>query len=154
MTGPVPQDGQCLNTAAGNVSVAGNPLPYAPEVTANIGFDWEMAQVANGVVMLAADAAFSDQYHFDTFGDYSYSKGNVDANTIAKTDFKKGNPSYWVANARLTYMAEGYSVSAWVKNLTDKFYYGNGINVEGSYDSAFLVRTQPRTFGVEATFEF
>ena len=154
LTGPVPQDGQCLNTAAGNVSVAGNPLPYAPEVTANIGFDWEMAQVANGVVMLAADAAFSDQYHFDTFGDYSYSKGDVDASTIAKTDFKKGNPSYWVANARLTYMAEGYSVSAWVKNLTDKFYYGNGINVEGSYDSAFLVRTQPRTFGVEATFEF
>ena len=43
-----------------------------PEVTANIGFEWEMAQVANGVVMLAADAAFSDQYHFDTFGDYSY----------------------------------------------------------------------------------
>ena len=154
LTGPVPQSGQCLNTAAGNVSVAGNPLPYAPDVTANIGFAWEVAKMGGGILMLAADAAFSDQYYFDTFGDYSYTADGVDASTIALTDIKEGNASYWVANARLTYLAEGYNVSAWVKNLTDEFYYGNGINVEGSYNSAFLVRTQPRTFGVEVTFDF
>jgi iron complex outermembrane receptor protein len=65
----------------------------------------------------------------------------------------RGNPSYWLADARLTYELEQYSVTAWAKNLTDEFYYTYGININSLFED-YLTRGMPRTYGVQLTYHF
>ena len=69
-------------------------------------------------------------------------------------DFTEGEGNYWVVNGRVTYSLERYSVSVWVKNLTDKTYYPFGIAIENLFGNGYRVRAEPRTFGVEATVKF
>ena len=57
-------------------------------------------------------------------------------------------------NARATWETDSLQIALWGKNLTDETYYPNGINVEGSYDSTYLVRAAPLTFGAEVRFDF
>ncbi|MDO9364051.1 MAG: TonB-dependent receptor, partial [Sphingopyxis sp.] len=77
--------------------------------------------------------------------------GNVRPAGVA---FTCGNPGYWLVNSRLTYQAnDNLSVSAWVKNLTNKYYYTYGLNID-VFGLDYLNRGTPRTYGVEATVKF
>jgi len=147
--GALPQDGNCIFTAAGVIDVGGNPFPYAPETSANLGVDWDVGSFAGGDFRLHADAAYSGRFYYDTFGDYS-----GDAAPLGVGPIRKGSDSYWVLNARATWETEDLQIAVWGKNLTDETYYPNGINVEGSYDSTYLVRAAPLTFGAEVRFNF
>lgn len=42
----------------------------------------------------------------------------------------------------------------WGKNLFDETYYPFGISIENLFGNGYRVRSQPRTYGVEATFRF
>lgn len=57
-------------------------------------------------------------------------------------------------NARATYTFDDRpSVSLWGKNLTNKFYYVYGLNLNAFYLDYFA-RGAPRTYGIEATMRF
>ena len=148
-SGAIPQDGNCIFTAAGVIDVGGNPFPYAPDESANLGVDWDVMSVRGGRLRLHADAAYSGQFHYDTFGDYS-----GDAAPLGVGPIREGSDSYWVLNARATWETDTWQLALWGKNLTDEVYYPNGINVEGSYDSTYLMRAAPLTFGAEVRFDF
>ncbi|MEY3017321.1 MAG: hypothetical protein RL336_456, partial [Pseudomonadota bacterium] len=62
--------------------------------------------------------------------------------------------SFWTSNARITWENDSLAVAVWGKNLTDEIYYPNGINVEGSYNSTYLVRAAPLTYGAEVRYNF
>lgn len=144
------QLGSCVVSSGGPVSVAGNPFPFAAKTSANLGFDWDALDVGDGLVTLHGDAAYTGRFYYDSFKDYS--RGPLTA--VASGVFGKGEGNYWVLNSRLTYGTDRYSISAWAKNLTNKTYYPFGISIENLFGNGYRVRSQPRMYGVEATFKF
>jgi hypothetical protein len=60
----------------------------------------------------------------------------------------------WTLNSHLTYGSDRFSVSAWVKNITDKTTYPFGIAIENLFGVGYRARALPRQFGIEGTVKF
>lgn len=144
------QDGSCVLSQGGAVSVEGNPFPYAAEFTFNFGFDWDVAELGEGTVLLHADAAYTDQFYYDAFEDYS--RGVLQ--NVTTGDFAEGEDGYWTFNARLSYDTENYTIALWAKNLTDEEYYPYGISTENLFANGYRVIGPPRTYGAELKYHF
>ncbi|WP_293781737.1 TonB-dependent receptor [Sphingosinicella sp.] len=138
-------------------NVNGNPFPNAPEITFSAGFDWDVAEIGNGTLTLRGDTSYMGKYYFDPFKDYGQSPCDTPAagsNILqAGPAIACGNPGYWLFNSRLTYDMENVSISVWGKNLTNKFYYTYGLNID-VFGLDYLNRGSPRTYGVEVTARF
>lgn len=138
-------------------NVNGNPFPNAPEETLSFGLDWDAYKSDDLRVNLRADAAYTGRYYFDPFGDYGLDPcdrpGAPGAVRPAGIAITCGNPGYWLANSRLTVEKGNYSASLWVKNLTNKYYYSYGLNID-IFGLDYLNRGTPRTYGVELTAKF
>ena len=144
------QDGSCVLSSGGNVSVGGNPFPYAAKSSFNLGFDWTAYEGDSGKLFIHGDASYTGRFYFDSFKDYS--RGPLP--TVASGKFGEGEGDYWLLNSRITYSMDQYSVSLWGKNLTNKVYYPFGISIENLFGNGYRVRAQPRTYGIEATMKF
>ncbi len=144
------QLGSCVVSGGGPVSVAGNPFPYAAKSTANFAFDWDAVDIGEGKVTWHGDAAYTGQFYYDSFKDYS--RGPLVNLSTGK--FSDGEGKDWTLNSRLSYSTERFSIAAWVKNITDKTTYPFGIAIENLFGNGYRGRAQPRTFGVEATVRF
>jgi len=144
------QRGSCVLSSGGEVDVGGNPFPYAPEFTLNAGFDWEIGQIANGMILLHVDAAYTDDFNYDPFGNYT--RGPLP--TVASGKFADGSKDYWVYNASLSWETENFTVSAWGKNLGDEEYYPFGISIENLFANGYRVIAPPRTYGLELRYHF
>ncbi len=138
-------------------NVNGNPFPNAPRETFSIGMDWDAYNAGDLRVNLRSDAAYTGRYFFDPFGDYGLDPcdrpGAPGAVRPAGVAITCGNPGYWLVNSRLTVEKGNYSASLWVKNLTNKFYYSYGLNID-IFGLDYLNRGTPRTYGVELTARF
>jgi iron complex outermembrane receptor protein len=156
ITGFIPQDGNCLNTAAGVVNVGGNPFPYAAKFSANLGFDWDLWQYNDNKLTLHGDANYTGRFYYDSLGAYNYTNPitGVSDRTIASGVFHEGGGDDWVLNSRLSYVTGRYTISAWIKNLTNTVYYPFGINLETIFGVDYRIRADPRTYGIEATARF
>lgn len=145
------QSGNCIASSGGApANVGGNPFPYASEFTFNASFDWDIAEVNNGVVTLHGDAAYTGQYYYDAFEDYSDSA----VSSVATGKYTDGEGEYWTYNARLSYLTADYGVAFWVKNLTDEEVYAFGISIENLFGNGYRMLAPPRTFGVEVQYFF
>ena len=78
----------------------------------------------------------------------------VNDRNVALGPIHNGEGEYWLMNARIAYATGDWTVAAWGKNLSDKLYYPNMINVEGSYGSDYRMRAAPRTYGLEISRRF
>ena len=138
-------------------NVNGNPFPNAPRTTFSAGFDWDVLDSGDNKLTLRGDAAYTGKYYFDPFGDYGQSpcdRAGVPGNIRpAGPAITCGNPGYWLVNSRLTFEHGNYAASLWVKNLTNKFYYSYGLNID-IFGLDYLNRGTPRTYGVEVTAKF
>lgn len=138
-------------------NVNGNPFPNAPKETFSFGLDWDAYKSDDWRVNLRADAAYTGRYFFDPFGDYGLDPcdraGAPGAVRPAGVAITCGNPGYWLANSRLTVEKGNYSASLWIKNLTNKYYYSYGLNID-IFGLDYLNRGTPRTYGVELTAKF
>jgi len=139
-------------------NINGNPFPNAPGVTLAAGFDFDLIKADKHQLRLRGDTQYMGRYYFDPFKDYGQSPCNVPAAgskvLSATPELACGNPGYWLFNSRLTYTYDDrLSVSVWGKNLTNKFYYVYGLNLNAFYQD-YLTRGAPRTFGVEGTVKF
>jgi iron complex outermembrane recepter protein len=144
------QQGSCVQSSGGNVSVGGNPFPYAAKTSFNLGFDWDAFQSETGKLSIHGDAAYTGRFYYDSFKDYS--RGGLPA--VASGKFGNGEGDYWVLNGRVTYARDNYAIAFWGKNLTNKVYYPFGISIENLFGNGYRVRAQPRTYGAEVTFKF
>ncbi|WP_324741719.1 TonB-dependent receptor [Tsuneonella sp. CC-YZS046] len=144
------QDGSCVQSSGGNVSVGGNPFPYAAKSSINLAFDWDALDIGEGTIRVHGDASYTGRFYYDAYKDYS--RGVLP--TVATGKFTQGEGDYWVLNGRVTYDAGRYSLSVWGKNLTNETYYPFGISIENLFGNGYRARAQPRTYGVEATFRF
>jgi len=144
------QKGSCVQSGAGSVSVGGNPFPYAPKSSINLGFDWDAADVGAGTIKVHGDTAYSGRFYYDSFKDYS--RGVL--KNLATGVYTNGEGDYWVFNSRISYVTDRYTLSVWGKNLSNRLYFPGGYPNEGITGAGYLVRALPRTFGVEATVRF
>ena len=151
LTGLFPaQAGSCVQSGAGSVSVGGNPFPYAPKSSANLGFDWDAADIGDGVLKVHGDAAYTGRFYYDSFKDYD--RGVL--RNLGTGPYTDGDGEYWVFNGRVSYVADRYTLSLWGKNLSNKLYFPAGYPNEGITGAGYLVRALPRTYGFEATLRF
>jgi iron complex outermembrane receptor protein len=153
--------GNAVNPAdptALTLNINGNPFPNAPGTTFTAGFDWDIIDAGRHKLHLRGDAQYMGRYWFDPFKDYGQSpcdRPAAGSNVLLATpELACGNPPYWLFNARLTYtLDERFSVALWGRNLTNRFYYVYGLNLNAFYQD-YLTRGAPRTFGIEGTVRF
>jgi len=141
------------------LNINGNPFPNAPEWTGQTGVDWTLFKRDSGrSLVLRGEAQYMGRYFFDPFGSYGQDPCDRPAPgsavLAATPELACGNPSYWLFNARATFnVNDNLSVAVWGRNLTNKFYYTYGLNLNAFYQD-YLTRGAPRTYGVEATMRF
>lgn len=140
------------------LNINGNPFPNAPKWTASAGVDVTAVDSGPHKFQVRGDVQYMGRYYFDPFGSYGQDPCDQPASgslvLAATPEIACGNPSYVLVNARATYTYnDNLSVSLWGKNLTDKFYYVYGLNLNAFYQDYFA-RGAPRTYGVEATIRF
>ncbi len=146
------------NPASLTLNINGNPFPNAPKWTASAGVDVTLVDTGPHKLQVRGDLQYMGRYYFDPFGSYGQSpcdKPAAGSLVLAATpEIACGNPAYTLLNARATYTYNNnVSISVWGKNLTDKFYYVYGLNLNAFYQDYFA-RGAPRTYGVEATIRF
>jgi iron complex outermembrane receptor protein len=126
------------------VDRAGNRLIQAPNFNGSLGVDWRFAHLAAGDLRLFVDGNYYGKQYFDAFN----------TERIAQD-------AYGIANARVSFESSarrGFSVAAWVKNLTNRQYLAYGLNQKdpdtGALGFDYGLVGEPRTYGAEATLRF
>jgi iron complex outermembrane recepter protein len=140
------------------LNINGNRFPNAPKVTFSAGFDLTAFDSGRSKLVLRGDTQYMGRYYFDPFGSYGQNPCDQPRTGSlvlqATPEIACGNPGYWLVNARATYtLDDKYSISVWGKNLTNKFYYVYGLNLNAFYQDYFT-RGAPRTYGVDLTVRF
>lgn len=125
------------------IDISGNEFPFAADVSFNGSVDWTVTTIGDGDLSLYGEAVYTGKYFYDPFG-----------NRQATGPMRLGGGDYWLLNGRMSYTAERYTISAWVKNLADKLYFPYALNLEAGFGIDYLSRGAPRTFGVDVTFRF
>ncbi len=122
-----------------DLDLSGNKLQQAPDYTVNAGVEY-MFPMADGDLVLRGEGQFMGRTYF-------YPK---------QLDFLSQKP-YETFNAFVTYRANnGLAVSAYVKNIADKFYITAMSNVSTSLYGGALTATYgaPRTYGLKVGYSF
>lgn len=146
-----PQPGLSLNLALGLLdtrvlegslkggSIIGSHLPQSPELTINAGFDARLLQGSAGRVNLSANVTYTSSEYFE----------------LVNVPRLKQDP-YVVASAQLRWESADsrFHASAWVKNLTNSFYYTVRGDLMSGFGFDYNHISAPRTYGVSAGIEF
>ena len=121
------------NLIAGQANYAGNRLPLAPKVSAELGAEWKIP-VGGDHLNLQVNAAYKSQQYFDVSNDPYIEQ-----------------PAYWITNLRAAYTfnAGRYEVAAFVHNLTGKKYYVDKFDLTGPFGFIEGIVGTPRMFGIE-----
>jgi iron complex outermembrane receptor protein len=119
--------------------IVGNQLPFAPEVTANVGVEYGIDLGNAGRLTPRVDARYQSRVFF----------------TALNLPLEQQEP-YTLVRARLTYNdpADRFSVSAFVDNLTDEEFYTFGQNALGAQGVAYNYLGRPREYGVTVAARF
>ncbi len=122
--------------ATGDIS--GQQLPYAPKISGTAGFDWGFAHPGDATLNLHVDANYN--------GKQFLALPNEDA--ISQN-------AYALLNARLSFHSSDgkWEVGAWGRNLGDKFYLTNAVDVQG-FGFDYRHRGVPRMFGADVSYKF
>jgi len=124
--------------------VDGQDFPFAPDMTFQLGFDWDALVTDSGVLIVSANISYTGEYTYLPSG----SQG-----LAPNSRFKDGADDYWLVNARLSYQSGDFEVSLWGKNLTEEEYFPYFINTQPlGYDYAIL--GAPRTYGLTVKYNF
>lgn len=145
------------NPSSATLPINGNPFPNASKITFSSSVDWIALERGDAKLRLHGDATYVGKYYFDPFKNYGQSPCDKPAagfNVLqAGPAIACGNPGYWLFNGRLSYETPNWSVAVWGKNLTNKYYYNYGLNIN-IFGLDYLNRGMPRTYGIEATARF
>jgi iron complex outermembrane receptor protein len=116
---------------AGGDDRSGNVLPYSPDLSASLAFDYTTAIGAGWDLFLRGEAVYRD----DSFTD-------------SRNDARFAQASSTVVNARIGLISPGdrFSVHLWGKNVTDEDFFLGGFEFLGNSYASF---NAPLTWGVE-----
>ena len=128
--------------------LSGNRLPFAPKMTAQLGMEWDMAQLGGGTITFAPTMAYSSQQYFSPFN-----AENVVGSPQVNSELQQGANAK--VNVGLSWSNDAVTVRAFANNLFERETYGYGLDLRGAgFPYNFLVPTMPRTYGVSVRFGF
>jgi len=126
-------------TLAG-LNLSGNSLPFAPELTGNIGVDWDIAHISGVDISLFVNASYVDDQYFSPFNEHAGNQ-NLQQN------------SYWTVDGNLRFDTGTLYGSLWVRNLFDDEHFVYGMDVK-ALGYSYMVQNAPRTFGARIGLRF
>ncbi|WP_307509049.1 TonB-dependent receptor [Brevundimonas vesicularis] len=123
------------------VNLSGNELPFAPKVTAQLGFDWTIARPAGGKLTFSPTVSYFSRQYFSPFNAKNAS-GTGQVNSELQQD------AYAKVNASLSWTLDDLTVRAFVNNAFEEETYSYGLDLRGAgFPFNFLVPSAPRTYG-------
>ncbi len=134
---------ETLDDANDQVDLSGNELISAPKLNASISLDYDLLLTDHGYLTVNANANYQDDQWYSAYNDqYGYGEIRQDA--------------YWLVNGRLGWYANdgSYSVSLWGKNLADEEYHVYGLNLQANFGFDEFIAGEPRTYGMEVSWNF
>lgn len=145
--GNVPCDGGPVSSgfAGSCVDIGGNQFPFAPETNANLFVEWLPISNEHGDVRLSMTARYQGEVWFDSFNDDKTEQ-------LPGSTLRQGG--YTLFDARAAFVAEEYTIALWGKNLADKRYNSYGIDTGGSFGYDYHIPGEPRTYGLDVTYNF
>jgi iron complex outermembrane recepter protein len=128
----------------GGTSATGQPLrniPFAPKYTGNFNVEYLFSAGGYGNVAISGEALLRGRTYLSLNNDPD---GRVDSRALFNARLSLETPN------------EKIRVSLFGKNLTDEQYFERLFNLSGSdvIGQKFVVLNAPRTYGIEARFEF
>ncbi len=123
------------------VDLSGNELPFAPKVTAQLGFDWVVARPAGGDLTFSPTVSYFSRQYFSPFNE-------KDAVGTGQVNSELQQDAYAKVNASLSWSRDDLTVRAFVNNLFEEETYSYGLDLRGAgFPFNFLVPSSPRTYG-------
>lgn len=155
-----PANGFALNFALGllqtkykelllqGTDLSGNDLPFSPKLTAQAGFDWDVAELGGGKLTFSPNLNYASRQYFSPFNTIN-AVGSLQVNSeLQQKGFAK-------VNAALSWSNDSFTVRAWGNNLFNKKVYGYGLDLRGAgFPYNFLVPGAPRTYGISVRAAF
>lgn len=130
------------------VDLSGNDLPFAPKVTAQLGFDWTIARPAGGALIFSPTVSYFSRQYFSPFNEKN-APGTGQMNSELKQD------AYAKLNASLSWVRDDLTVRAFVNNAFEEKTYSYGLDLRGAgFPFNFLVPAMPRTYGLTISKAF
>jgi iron complex outermembrane receptor protein len=119
-------------------SIDGQQLPYAPRFSGTVAMDWEAFTVYTAIVNLHVDSNYNSKQYLALPNEDAISQGG-----------------YALLNGRLSLKSGGgsWEVGIWGRNIADRFYLTNAVDVQGFGFDYRHVGT-PRMYGVDAQYHF
>lgn len=132
-------DTEILKGQASGVDVEGNELLSSPSTNLTGAVDWSFPLTAWGYADFRVDASYVSEYYYDL------------VNSPAATQ-----DGYTLVNSQIRFQPdnEKYSVTLWVKNLTDRFYAPVKYDVLDVAGYIYRQVNPPRTYGITVGMEF
>ncbi len=128
--------------------LSGNELPFAPKLTAQLGFEWDVADVAGGTITFAPNMAYSSRQYFSPFNTI-----NAPGTPQLNSELQQGANAK--VNASLSWSNDALTVRAFANNIFERKTYGYGLDLRGAgFPYNFLVPSAPRTYGVSLRYSF
>ena len=121
--------------------LSGNRLPFAPETTAQIGFDWEAFNIGEGQVRLSGNAAYASQVWYSPFNGLN---GN--------TNLQQGDNTK--VNLSASYERGPWTARVWGRNIFEEETITYGLDLRASFGYDYLLPGEPATYGVSIGYEF
>lgn len=121
--------------------LSGNELPFAPKTSAQLGFDWEVLQLAEATIRLNGNVAYASRAWFSPYND---DNGNDNLQQDANTK----------VNLSLAYERGPWVARAWGRNILSEETYTYGLDLRSSFGYDFLVPSAPATYGVSLGYAF
>ncbi len=130
------------------VDLSGNEFSNAPKVTSSAGLDWDFFENAQGTATLHFDATYTSRQYFSPFNDDPSFIGDPIGNGNQSQD------GFTLLNARTSFRAGQIVFSAWGKNLSNREYFVQGLDLRSGFGEDALIRGMPRTFGADVSVRF
>jgi iron complex outermembrane recepter protein len=131
------------------VNLAGNKFSNAPDMTFNVDADITLFERDSGALHLRPSALYTGDTFFSPFG----AKPSSAAGAVG-TNAGLSQASYWIANMRVGWEGERFSIGAYVKNMFEKQYLSAGVDLRSAIGADFLIRGQRRSYGVDVSYRF
>lgn len=130
------------------VDLSGNDLPFAPNLTAQLGFDWTVARPAGGELIFSPTVSYFSRQYFSPFNEAN-ATGTGQVNSELQQD------AYAKVNASLSWSRDDLTVRGFVNNVFEEETYSYGLDLRGAgFPFNFLVPATPRTYGFTVSKAF
>jgi iron complex outermembrane receptor protein len=136
------------------VNNSGNRLINSPQIQFTIMAEYELDLGWFGSITPRYDTSWKS----DTYFDATEGRGppNVAQGVPVLPENTIGQEAFWLHNFRLTYKlgSSDFQIAGWVRNFTDETYKAGGFNATGFNNFVVLFLGEPRTWGIDLSYQF